>query len=124
MVHVDTSVWVSHLRTGEAHLATLLEEGIVLCHPFIVGELACGRISNRDEILSMLDLLPKVSMATDREVLRFIEAHRLMGIGLGLVDVHLLASSRLSAAPLWTADRQLRAAARKLRVHYEPAKEA
>jgi hypothetical protein len=123
VVLVDTSIWVAHLRTGNAHMSALLHQGNVLSHPFIIGELACGRIRNRDEILSLLHALPQARTATDSEVLQFIQVHRLMGAGLGLVDVHLLASARLSSASLWTSDRRLGAAARRLGVRYEPPKE-
>jgi len=104
-------------------MSALLHQGSVLSHPFIIGELACGRIRNRDEILSLLHALPQAKTATDSEVLQLIQVHRLMGAGLGLVDVHLLASALLSSAPLWTSDRRLGAAARRLGVRYEPAKE-
>ena len=91
MVLADTSIWISHFRTGDTHLRALLQSEEILCHPFIVGELACGNIKNRAEILTLLQALPVSRMATNEEVLRFIEAQRLMGAGLGLVDVHLLA---------------------------------
>ena len=114
MVLVDTSVWVAHLRESNVALVKLLNEGQVVCHPFIVGELACGNLANRKEILGLLHSLPQVIGADHEEVMRFVELHRLMGIGLGCVDVHLLASARLSLAPLWTLDVKLRDAAEKL----------
>lgn len=119
MVLVDTSIWISHLQTGDAHLKQLLEQGEVACHPFIVGELACGNIRNRTEVLSLLQELPIASMARHEEVLHLINSHRLMGVGLGLVDVHLLASALLSGAPLWTADKQLIAASTGLNINYQ-----
>ncbi|MDY6910934.1 MAG: VapC toxin family PIN domain ribonuclease [Chloroflexota bacterium] len=119
MVLVDTSVWVSHLRTGEPHLRVLLQNGEVLCHPFIVGELACEQIKNRNEILALLQALPLTRMAGHEEILRFIETQRLMGGGLGLVDVHLLAAASLSMAPLWTVDKHLKAASERLNIDYE-----
>ena len=115
---VDTSIWVSHLRRGNARLKTLLENAEVACHPFIIGELACGNIKNRTEILSSLHALPVAVVAKDGEVLRFIEFHQLMGRGLGLIDVHLLASALLTRAPLWTADKRLRAASAELNIAY------
>ena len=107
MVLVDTSVWVDHLRRGVVGLDTPLSEGQVLCHPFVVGELACGNIKNRLEILSLLQTLPSVRTAEEDEVLQVIEKNRLMGKGLGYIDVHLLASSLLSHVPLWTFDKRL-----------------
>lgn len=118
MVLVDTSIWVSHLRKGNAHLKTLLEKAEVVCHPFIIGELACGNIKNRTEILSSLQALPMASIAKHEEVLRLIESHNLMGSGLGLIDVHLLAAALLTRAPLWTADKRLRAASAELSIAY------
>lgn len=118
MVLVDTSVWVSHLTRGSARLKTLLEEAQVVCHPFIIGELACGNTKNRTEILSLLHALPLASVAEHGEILRFIASHRLMGSGLGLIDVHLLASALLTRVPLWTADKRLRAVSARLGVSY------
>lgn len=119
MVLVDTSVWVTHFRFGNSRLKTLLKNGKVACHPFVVGELACGSLQNREEILSLLRMLPSATQAEHEEVLHFIESHRLMGLGLGYVDVHLLASSLLSGIPLWTEDQQLRKAALKLKVCFK-----
>ena len=116
MVLVDTSVWVDHLRFGNPRLASLLEEGDVVCHPFIIGELACGNLPNRTDTLSRLHNLPRTGVAGQDEVISLIEAHRLMGIGLGFIDVHLLASARLTGTPLWTRDLQLKKAAAKLDV--------
>lgn len=116
MVLVDTSIWVSHLRKGDAHLKALLEDAEVLCHPFVIGELACGHIRNRGEILCLLHALPMAQTAADKEILHFIERNRLMGVGLGLIDVHLLAAALLSRAPLWTFDSKLKKAAAKLGV--------
>ncbi len=114
MVLVDTSVWIAHFKKGNRRLAELLSNGEVACHPFIIGELACGKMKNRAEILSLMEALPDARMAENEEVLLFIEKHRLMGMGIGLVDVHLLASALLTGVPLWTYDRQLQAAAKKL----------
>ncbi len=121
MVLVDTSVWVSHLQSGNDRLRGLLEEGKVISHPYIIGELACGNLNNRQEILSLLQTLPAAVLAAHVEVLLFIEEQRLAGLGLGYVDVHLLASARLSGAPLWTNDKRLKAAASRLRVCFENA---
>lgn len=107
MVLVDTSVWVSHLREGNDDLERLLNDGEVACHPLIVGELALGNLKNRSEILSLLRSLPMAIEAEHEETLQFIEKNRLMGRGLGYIDVHLMASSVLTRAPLWTLDKQL-----------------
>ncbi len=114
MVLVDTSVWVAHLRHGDSGLQACLHDGQVMCHPFIIGELACGNLHNRSEILSLLAALPTTVLATPAEVLRFIDGHRLMGLGLGYIDVHLLASARLTGVSLWTLDKKLHAAATRL----------
>lgn len=111
MILVDTSVWISHLRYGAPHLKELLNNGEVSCHPFIIGELACGNLKNRSEILTLLHALPMAIMAEHTEVLEFIESHRLMGLGLGLIDIHLLASSLLSEISLWSLDKRLKKAA-------------
>ena len=107
MVLVDTSVWVHHLREGDKDLEKLLNEGQVMCHPFIIGEIACGRLQNRAEILRLLNLLPMTIQAKHEEVLEFIEVNRLMGRGLGYVDIHLSASAILTGVIMWTLDRKL-----------------
>jgi predicted nucleic acid-binding protein len=115
MVLVDTSVWVDHLQRSNAELAALLNRGQVLVHPFVVGELALGSLQQRSTILEALRNLPACASATDAEVLGFINTHALHGIGIGFVDAHLLASSRLTpAAKLWTLDKRLQAAATRL----------
>jgi len=107
MILVDTSVWVEHLRSGTIGLEALLNDGHVVCHPFIIGEIACGNLKNRTEILSLLQDLPMASLADDDEVIQFIEDHKLMGKGLGYIDIHLLMSALLTRIPLWTIDRRL-----------------
>jgi predicted nucleic acid-binding protein len=107
MVLVDTSVWIDHFRAGEARLARLLEDAEVVMHPFVVGELACGNLRSRREILSLLSDLPRVAPVSDDEALFFIERHRLHGRGLGLVDVHLLASCAVEGSRLWSKDARL-----------------
>jgi predicted nucleic acid-binding protein len=114
MILVDSSVWVAHLRWGTTGLERLLTDGDVACHPFIIGELACGQLSNRTEILSLLQSLPRTAQPDHDEVLHFIEAHRLAGKGLGYIDMHLLAASRLSRISLWTFDQPLQRAATRL----------
>jgi predicted nucleic acid-binding protein len=108
VILVDTSIWVDHLRTGNATLAALLAGGRVLTHPFVIGELALGSFRQRNAVLSDLSDLPPAVVATDVEVLGFIDRHALFGRGVGYVDVHLLAAARLTAgAKLWTNDRKL-----------------
>ncbi|MHB0867321.1 MAG: type II toxin-antitoxin system VapC family toxin [Thermoleophilia bacterium] len=119
MVLVDTSVWVEHLRKGNSGLATLLDEGDVICHPFIIGELACGNLKNRDEILRLLNSLDDAAFAEHEEVMRFIETQGLMGQGLGFIDMHLLVSARLSGISLWTLDKRLDQACSRLGLRYE-----
>ncbi len=116
MIVVDTSVWIDHLRSGNLRLRTLLHEGKVLTHPFIIGELACGIVRNRSEILRLLQALPEARAAEHEEVLRFVEARRLFGRGIGWVDAHLLASALLSGAALWTLDRRLARVATALKI--------
>ena len=116
MTLVDTSVWIDHLRVAEPHLIDLLLEEQVLCHPFVVGELACGALKHRTEILALLRNLPHSPEVDHEEVLAFTDTHALMGIGLGWVDVHLLASASLGGKRLWKRDRQLARAARRLGV--------
>ncbi len=121
MILVDTSVWIDHLRTGEPHLVALLERSQVLMHPFVLGELACGNLRRRAEVLRHLGALPRSPVATDDEALCFVEAHRLMGRGIGWIDVHLLAAVALSPGTrLWTRDRRLDAVARTLGVRFAP----
>lgn len=118
MILVDTSVWVSHLREGSTELTGLLNDGNVLCHPFIVGELACGNLNNRQAILSYLELLPMSIVAEHEEVLSFIENNRLMGKGLGYVDVHLITSAVLTDVPFWTLDKKLAQTADNLHIRH------
>jgi predicted nucleic acid-binding protein len=108
MILVDTSVWIDHLRSGDVELTKLLNTGQVLTHRFVIGELALGSLQNRNNVLSALQNLPQVTIASDVEVLHFIEAHALFGKGIGYVDAHLLAAVRLSPGTLlWTRDKRL-----------------
>jgi len=119
MVLVDTSIWVAHFRKGDSHLQELLVDEQVLCHPFILGELACGGLKNRKEIIALLKALPGAITSETDEILEFIEYQKLIGVGIGLVDVHLLASALLTKALLWTSDRSLRAVATRLNIRYK-----
>jgi len=119
VILADTSIWVEHLRNGSTRLAAALDRGDVLMHSFVVGELACGNLKNRREVLRLLGDLPRAPMASEREALEFIERRALMGRGIGYVDVHLLASTALSGyGRLWTGDRRLAAVAADLELDY------
>ncbi len=119
MILVDTSVWIDHLRSGEPALVIALEGGQVLMHPFVLGELACGNLKNRGEVLRLLGVLPAAPTATEPEVLDFIERRALMGRGIGYIDVHMLASTVLAGdARLWTRDQRLAAAADELELAF------
>jgi len=120
VILVDTSVWIDHLRSGEPALATALEGGRVLMHPFVLGELACGNLKNRSEVLWLLRDLPAAPTATDPEALVLIERRALMGRGIGYIDVHLLASTVLEGvARLWTRDRRLAETAAELELAFD-----
>lgn len=115
---MDTSLWISHLRDTHRGLVEVLETGQVVCHPFVIGELACGGLKNRTAILASLQDLPRAEVVRHEEVLAFIDARRLMGRGLGYVDVHLLASALVSGTSLWTLDKRLHEAAAELNCAY------
>jgi predicted nucleic acid-binding protein len=114
MTLVDTSVWIGHFRAADPRLIGLLEEGEVLIHPHVLGELACGSLKDRSTVLDYLGRLPSAEIARDGEVLHLIENRSLYGRGLGWTDGHLLASARLSHCALWTKDRPLASAAEAL----------
>ena len=115
MILVDTSVWVDHFRADNSTLSELLERGAALTHPFVIGELALGNLRQRELVLRMLSRLPSASVATDAEVLRFIDRYSLFGRGVGYIDIHLLAAARLTAgSQLWTSDKRLNEVAVRL----------
>lgn len=115
MILLDTSVWIDHLRQSDAQVTSVLQSGQALAHPFVIGELACGALKMRGEILDLLAALPQARVAQEQEVLFFIERHALMGREIGYVDAHLLAATALTAgARLLTRDRRLAALAREL----------
>jgi predicted nucleic acid-binding protein len=118
MVIVDTSVWISHFRKGDVQLKSLLSEAQVTLHPFVFGELACGNFSDRKTVFSLLAALPPAVVAEHHELLELIEHKKLWGTGLGFIDMHLLASARISSLFLFTYDKPLALAARKLGVLY------
>jgi len=116
LILVDTSVWIEHFRSSNPSLCKLLEDGNVLTHSFVLGEIACGNIKNRKQIIGFMQSLPVAVRANDEETLDFIETHALMGRGIGLIDAHLLASCLLTPCSLWTFDKRLWALAVKLEV--------
>ncbi|MDQ3000493.1 MAG: type II toxin-antitoxin system VapC family toxin [Fibrobacterota bacterium] len=118
MVLIDTSVWVDFLRQGDPGVVTLLESGDVICHPLVLGEIACGNLASRKEVLHRLSLLPTTPMVRHSELLAFIEAHRLSGLGLGFIDMHLLAAANLEGISIWSREKALRKAAEKLKISY------
>ena len=119
MVLVDTSVWINHFNKKDVILSKLLNGGKVVIHSFIIGELSCGKIKNRAEILSLLQNLPRTSILTLDEYLVFIESNKLMGKGLGFVDIHLLGSSLLTGSKLFTYDKKLAEVANSLHLKYD-----
>ena len=122
MILVDTSIWVDHLRRGDGRLSQLLERCLVVMHPHVLGEIACGSLKARQTVLELLQNLPAAVVADSDEVLGFIERHGLHGKGIGYVDVHLLASVALTeGSALWTRDKRLRAAAQELGQAYSDA---
>ena len=121
MILVDTSIWIDHLRIGQPTLVQLLDDGLVLGHPWVVGELALCRLAQRQEVIGLLDRLPQAAVATHEEVMTLINRHQLYGLGIGYVDAQLLAATQLTAdAALWTADRRLVAAALRVGCAIDP----
>jgi len=116
MILVDTSVWSDHLRQTEPGLVALLKEGLVLIHPFIIEELACGNLPDRKETINLLHALPQAPAAEHSELLDLIAKERLHGTGVGSVDVHLMASARLANAKIWSKDKALCREAKRLNV--------
>lgn len=120
MILLDTSVWIDHLRQRDAQVVSLLQADLVLVHPFVIGELACGTLQSRSTILELLSNLPQVRVAQEHEVLFFIDRHKLMGQGIGYIDAHLLAATVLTeGTKLWTRDKRLDQLAQRLGLAYE-----
>ena len=119
MILVDTSIWVDHLRRGDAKLAALLESDRACVHAFVIGELACGNMQARRGVLDLLGALPTLPTSNDDEILFFIERHRLMGRGIGYSDAHLITSTAIhGSARLWTSDKRLSTIAAELGLAY------
>lgn len=116
MILVDSSVWMNHFRRPIGRLTALLDAEECCTHPFVIGEVACGNLKNRKEIVALLHSLPGVPKAGDDEILFFIERNCLNGRGVGLIDIHLLASCLTERCKLWTADKRLQSVAAELRV--------
>ena len=120
MVLVDTSVWINHLKSKNEYLVDLLLKEEALVHPFVIGELACGSMKNRDKIISYLNDLPKSIVPEHEEVIAFLNSKKIFSRGIGWTDVNLLLSSILSKSKLWTLDQRLRAISIELRINYSP----
>lgn len=119
MVLVDTSIWVDHLRSGNHQLVQLLAQNQVCMHPMIIGELACGHLRNRVELLDLWRNLPTAVLCNHEEAMICLEANEIVGLGVGWVDVHLLASGLLTTnARLWTKDKRLKRVAEKLAIDF------
>ena len=120
MILVDTSIWIDHLRTADTGLVDLLAQNVVVIHDFVIGELACGNLKQRDQVLTLLTHLPRCVSVTHAETLFFIERHRLMGRGIGYIDAGLLAAATLANCNLWTRDKRLASIAGELGRVYAP----
>jgi len=115
MILVDTSVWIDHLRSGNPLLAKLLDQNCVVMHSMVLGELACGNLQNRRELLQLWQNQDSLQAVSHDEALYFIEQNGLMGKGIGYIDIHLLASVAIAAGVrLWTRDKRLAHVAGKL----------
>ena len=120
MILADTSIWIDHLRSGNAELRKQLDQGRIVIHPFIIAELSLGSLRERAKTLALLDLLPQVRVAQFSEVRLMIEARRLYSLGIGLTDAHLIASVFLNPPTLlWTRDKRLRKGAETLGIDAE-----
>ena len=118
---VDTSVWIDHFRRSHPALVAALEQGDAECHDFVLGELACGTLPRRDEVLLLLRMLPRIAPVAPDEAMTLIAERRLWGRGLGWVDVNLLGAALVAGTRLWTLDRRLRRAAHSLGIAWDPA---
>lgn len=114
---VDTAVWIDHLHRADPQLTRLLEHGLVVTHPMVIGELALGSIRNHSTVLGLLSGLPTIGEATFEEILGLVDARTLSGRGLGLVDASILAAALIAGdVAIWTRDKRLAAAAESLQI--------
>lgn len=121
MILVDTSIWIDHFRVGNPELARLLENTAVITHPWVTGELALGNLTNREEVIGLIRVLPRATVADDHELLQLIAHAPLQGTGIGYVDAQLLASAKLTAdTRLWTRDKRLAGVASRVGLGFEP----
>ena len=116
MILVDTSVWVDHLRSGNSRLRSFLIDNAVYCHPFVIGELSCGNLRNRTEVIRLLSALPMCDVVAHDAVLELVNSNPLFGRGVGWVDAHLVAATIGSGIHLWTKDKRLCAIAEELKI--------
>lgn len=121
MILVDTSIWIDHLRAEHSTLVDLLERGLVLAHPWVIGEIALGHLAQRRKVIGLLSSLPRATVASSAEILTLVDGHQLYGLGIGYVDAQLLAATQLTVeAQLWTTDRRLATAAARLGCGVDP----
>lgn len=118
MILADSSIWIEHFRSPVREIVELAEKRLLYCHLSVIGELACGNLSDRKKTLQFLKELYRAPIARNDDVLEFIEVHRLSGRGIGFIDVHLLASTSIMGGRLWTRDRRLKEAAENLGLSY------
>ena len=116
MILADTSIWVDHFKKRDRKILDILEQRQILTHPFVIGEIMLGQFADRLLIRELFLNLESSAIASQIEILKFIEAEKLFGRGVGLIDVHLLASARLSSAKLLTHDKRLHEVASELRL--------
>ena len=119
MILVDTSVWIDHFKRSNKKFSELLENEQVVCHPFVIGELACGNLKKREEILELLEALPKSMLAKQDEVLELIKSGKLYGKGIGWIDAHLITSAILENILIWTRDKRLKSICESLKISYQ-----
>ncbi|MYB35121.1 MAG: type II toxin-antitoxin system VapC family toxin [Gammaproteobacteria bacterium] len=119
MILVDTSVWIDHLRYGDEFFQALLRENICI-HPMVIGELACGNLHNRNQLIKLWNGLPSVVVASHEEVMIFLSRNNLAGKGIGYIDAHLLASAIIETDTLlWTVDKRLAEVADSFNLLYD-----
>jgi predicted nucleic acid-binding protein len=115
MILIDSSIWMDHFRQKNSELIDLARGKAILCHPFVVGEIAMSSFAQREIILSDLSDLPQAIVAFDDDVQKFVTRHKLFSLGIGYIDAHLLVSAQLTPGThFWTKDKRLLAAAEKL----------